>query len=75
MPKLGTNISKCQTKKDDFERRNWETMMALKAKTENVALNAETKNVALNAELKRWLWMPKLRSDDDFECRTENAKR
>ena len=50
-------------------------MMALKAETENVALNAETKNVALNAELKRWLWMPKLRSDDDFECRTENAKR
>ena len=30
--KLRIDTPECQTEKDDFERRNWETMMALNAK-------------------------------------------
>ena len=49
---LRTDISECQTKKDDSKRRNWKAMMAL---------NIVTKK-------RWWLWIPKLRSNDDFEC-------
>ena len=49
-----------ELRSDDSERRNWEAMMTLNAETENamrMALNADTE--------KWWLWLPKLRSDDD----------